>query len=150
MAERVCPVDGRTFVPKNGQHRFCTPICRARYHARLRSVTAPAKYGSAHQKLRRMLAREVETGSVPCAKCGRLIAPWEDWDLGHNSAGGYAGSEHAGCNRDTSRSGRRAATSTLLESPGTLSEREFQALSEKERQWRSGDLNPRRRHSREW
>jgi len=108
MAERVCPVDGRTFNPKNGQHRYCTPICRERARARLRSVTAPAKYGSAHQKLRRMLAREVETGSVACAKCGRLIAPGEAWDLGHNSAGGYAGPEHAGCNRDTSRSKQRA------------------------------------------
>lgn len=108
MAERVCPVDGRTFVPKNGQHRFCTPVCRARYHARIRSVTEPAKYGSAHQKLRRFLARKVAMGSVACARCGRLIAPWEDWDLDHADGGnGYLGPSHAGCNRDTSRSKQR-------------------------------------------
>jgi len=108
MAERVCPVDGRTFVPKNGQQRFCTPVCRARYHARMRSVTAPAKYGSAHQKLRKVLAREVVTGSVACARCGRLILPWEPWDLDHADGGnGYLGASHAGCNRDTSRSKQR-------------------------------------------
>jgi 5-methylcytosine-specific restriction endonuclease McrA len=36
------------------------------------------------------------------------------------------------------------------EPTGTLTEQEWQSLSERERVWRSGDLSPRRRHSREW
>lgn len=109
MAERTCPSCGRTFHPKNGHHRYCNPICRERARARLRSVTAPAKYGSQHQKLRRLLAREVETGSVACTRCGRVILPGQPWDLDHSDDGnGYLGPSHRACNRNTSRSRPRA------------------------------------------
>jgi hypothetical protein len=68
-----------------------------------RAVTQPARYGSKHQKLRRVVAREVATGSVACARCGRRIEPWEDFDLDHADDGsGYLGASHQGCNRDTS------------------------------------------------
>jgi len=39
-------------------------------------------------------------GGVACFLCGKLIAPWDDWDLDHRDGGnGYRGAAHAGCNR---------------------------------------------------
>lgn len=68
-------------------------------------------YGAAHKRLRRMLAPQVAMGVVVCSwpGCGRLIEPGELWDLGHTPAGGYAGPQHASCNRKTG--GRRVAPS---------------------------------------
>jgi hypothetical protein len=152
MSERTCPC-GRTFSPRTGTQRFCCAEHRARYHAQRRAAQEPARYGSQHQKLRRAMAQEVEAGGVACARCGGAILPGEPWDLGHVDGGEpwqYAGPEHRRHNRQTSthRAARRATLAPG--SPGTLNEAEWQALSAKERGWRSGDLNPRRRHSREW
>lgn len=62
------------------------------------------RYGRAHRALRARWAPAVATGRVTCARegCGRLIAPNEEWDLGHVPGGGprdYRGPEHAACNR---------------------------------------------------
>jgi hypothetical protein len=64
-------------------------------------VTAPAKYGLAHQKLREQVGRQVATGTVMCARCGLPIDPLEDhWDLDHADDGnGYLGASHSSCNR---------------------------------------------------
>jgi hypothetical protein len=64
-------------------------------------------YGYGHRQVRKSYARQVATGTVTCARCGGLISPDEDWDLGHNDHDRrqYVGPEHAGCNRATA--GRR-------------------------------------------
>jgi len=116
---------------------------------------APRKqrYRGAHDRERRRWALQVAQGMVSCARCGRLIEPGAHWDLDHAPDGqSYLGPSHRACNRRTSthRAARRATASVLVESPGTLSAREWSVLPERERNWRSGDLNPRRRHSREW
>jgi len=115
MAERTCPSCGRTFNPKNGQHRYCSTVCRERGRARVRALAAPAKYGAVHQRLRRALAREVEQGGVCCVRCGLPIGEHEPWDLDHADDGnGYRGAAHRACNRQTSthRAGKRATAST--------------------------------------
>lgn len=103
MAERTCPSCGRTFNPKNGQHRYCSTVCRERGRARVRVLAAPAKYGAVHQRLRRALAREVAQGDVCCVRCGLPIGEHEPWDLDHADDGnGYRGAAHRACNRQTS------------------------------------------------
>jgi len=65
-------------------------------------------YGWSHQKLRRRWAPQVAQGVVPCAKCGRLIHPGEEWHLGHTEdRASYTGPEHAVCNM--ADGGRRGA-----------------------------------------
>ena len=62
------------------------------------------KYGPAHRALRARLARQGAAGGVVCARCGELIDPRDDWDLGHvDGELAYAGAEHSACNRATSR-----------------------------------------------
>jgi predicted Fe-S protein YdhL (DUF1289 family) len=74
--------------------------------------TAARGYGNAHQRLRRRWAIRVDRGEVHCARCGRLIEPGTDWDLGHDDEDRsiYAGPEHRACNRAT-RSHRKAKRS---------------------------------------
>lgn len=45
----------------------------------------------------------VETGTVRCWRCGRVIHPAQAWDLGHvdGDPSRYPGPEHARCNRAT-------------------------------------------------
>jgi hypothetical protein len=63
--------------------------------------TTARGYGTAHQKIRARLAPVVAAGGVRCARCGRLIAPGQPWDLGHvdGDRSVYAGPEHRRCNR---------------------------------------------------
>lgn len=57
-------------------------------------------YGPKHQKLRKALAIQVQSGSVICARCDQLIEQGQAWDLGHtDDRSGYTGPEHATCNR---------------------------------------------------
>jgi hypothetical protein len=61
-----------------------------------------AWYGQRHRALRASLAARVATGTVLCARCGKLIGAGEPWDLGHRDGGGptgYSGPEHRRCNR---------------------------------------------------
>jgi hypothetical protein len=61
----------------------------------------PAKYGSAHKRLRKRLAPQVAMGIVYCARCGELIDPGQPWDLGHDDSDRlrHWGPEHRRCNR---------------------------------------------------
>jgi hypothetical protein len=65
--------------------------------------TTARGYGAAHQQRRRQWAPQVAMGYVRCGRCGGVIAPEEQWDLGHLD--GYAkelnlsAPEHAACNR---------------------------------------------------
>lgn len=74
--------------------------CRGRGRKR---KTSARGYGSAHQKLRKQLAPEVEAGGVRCWRCGDPIRPGERWDLGHDDHDRniYRGPEHVACNRST-------------------------------------------------
>jgi hypothetical protein len=102
MSERRCPVCGRLFLQRTGQHRFCTPVCRERARATARVAGSPARYGHKHRKLRRAVAMQVAAGGVSCARCGGLIIRGDAWDLDHADDGdGYLGPSHARCNRDT-------------------------------------------------
>lgn len=76
--------------------------------------TTARGYGSKHQRLRRALVPQVASGTVRCARgsacrfavdgLGGLIAPGEEWDLGHDDHDRrvYTGPEHRVCNRATS------------------------------------------------
>ena len=106
MSERQCPVCGRHFFQKTGQHRFCTPVCRERAHG-MRRAGSPARYGHAHKKLRQAVAAQVAGGGVACVRCGGMIRVGEPWDLGHvDGSDSYAGPEHQACNRATASRGR--------------------------------------------
>ncbi len=56
-------------------------------------------YGQAHKAMRRRLDPVVQTGTVPCVRCGELIAPGSPWQLDHRDDGrGWLGPSHASCN----------------------------------------------------
>ena len=69
--------------------------------------TTARGYGTAHQRLRKALARQIAAGGVLCARCGKPIEPGTPFDLGHvdGDRSRYQGAEHRACNRATS--GRR-------------------------------------------
>lgn len=68
---------------------------------RARGTTAQRGYDSKHKRTREEWAPLIATGWVRCARCGKLIAPDEPWDLGHDDAdrSRYSGPEHADGNR---------------------------------------------------
>jgi hypothetical protein len=86
-------------------------------YGRVRGRTAQRGYGTAHQRLREFYAPLVLSGQQLCARCGRLIAPGEPWDLGHvdGDRSRYSGPEHRWCNRSTAlrRSWQPAAVAEL-------------------------------------
>ncbi len=59
--------------------------------------TTARGYGAGHQALRKRLAPSVEAGEVRCWRCGLLIQPGQEWDLGHDDHDRrkYNGPEHA-------------------------------------------------------
>lgn len=57
-------------------------------------------YGRPHRARRARLAPMVEAGIVACARCGKMIAPGEKWELDHAPGKqGYLGASHFKCNR---------------------------------------------------
>jgi hypothetical protein len=49
--------------------------------------------------MRRRLEPVVQTGTVPCARCGELIEPGSQWQLDHRDDGrGWLGPSHQRCN----------------------------------------------------
>ena len=84
-------------------------VVRRRKHKR--PSTAARGYGPGHEARRRKVDPLVQTGTVPCARCGELIEKNEPWDLDHrDDRRGYLGPSHARCNRST-RGGSRASGS---------------------------------------
>ena len=49
-----------------------------------KGLTSRRGYGWAHQKLRERVKRTVLAGEARCWRCGKLIAPQENCDLGHD------------------------------------------------------------------
>lgn len=73
--------------------------------------------------LRAAWAPRVEAGHVACWRCGLLITPGQDWDLGHRIARADGGTddptliapEHRDCNRGAgARRGRRTRLGAWL------------------------------------
>jgi hypothetical protein len=97
---RKCAEPGceRHFIPKSSRNRFCLQHRKTKP----RDPAHYRKYGPAHRRLRAQVARRVALGDVTCVRCGESIDPREPWDLGHvDGTLGYAGAEHARCNRAT-------------------------------------------------
>ena len=74
--------------------------------------TTARGYGTAHQQLRRQIARIVDAGQAHCVRCGKPIIPGTPWDLGHddNDRSRYQGPEHRGCNRSAGARNRQRRT----------------------------------------
>ena len=67
------------------------------------------RYGWNHQKLRRVVAREVRLGLHVCARCCEPILATDEWHLDHTDDGsGYLGPSHKRCNLKAQNE-RRAA-----------------------------------------
>jgi hypothetical protein len=68
-------------------------------------------YGLAHTKLRKRLEPLIRSGRAVCARCGKRIAPQENWDLDHNDydRSRYLGPSHRRCNRATNTARRKKA-----------------------------------------
>jgi hypothetical protein len=82
-----------------------TPNSRCPTHTRARDRARGSRqsrgYDTNHDRLRAQWAPRVATGTIPCARCHRLITPTDPWDLGHHDTdrSKYTGPEHATCNR---------------------------------------------------
>lgn len=92
---RLRPVLNRpTFFLEGTRDRFSRqssndPAPNQDFSPRVRLMAASGRttrrgYGWAHQQLRARFAPQVAAGLVSCARCGKLILPWEPWDLGHS------------------------------------------------------------------
>jgi len=104
--QRSCAFCSRSFVPAAWNQRFCSSEHALKANRRPRR----AKYETPeHRNLRRSLVPVVALGRTPCARCGKLILPGQDWDLGHDdlNPGLYAGPEHRH-SRDCPKGGNRA------------------------------------------
>jgi hypothetical protein len=122
IRNRICAC-GRPKVFHSRYCARCQVLARARRGRRdVRQRPSPEQrgYGTAHQKLRKLWARQVERGEVRCARCGGWILPGEPWDLDHSDRDRsvYLGPSHAACNRATSahRAARRGALQLYMSS----------------------------------
>lgn len=88
---------GRTYCPTHEREH-------QRRMASRRGTTASRGYGARHQRDRARWRPKVTAGLVTCWRCGNVIEPDEDWDLGHDDFDRSItrGPEHANrCNRST-------------------------------------------------
>jgi hypothetical protein len=66
---------------------------------RSRASTTQRGYGHRHQQERRRWDLLVQTGTVPCVRCGYLIPAGSRWHLDHEDDGiHYRGPAHSRCN----------------------------------------------------
>jgi hypothetical protein len=65
--------------------------------------TVARGYGEDHRRDRRRWKLKVDAGVVLCRRCGKLILPGEEWDLGLDDLDRSlpASPEHRRCNRAT-------------------------------------------------
>ena len=101
VAERSCPVCGRRYYKRTGQHRSCTPACRERERARPAAGREGEIRFLAPGAAEAVGAPRVAAGVMTCWRCGELIAASEAFDLGHvdDDPSRYAGAEHRRCSR---------------------------------------------------
>jgi hypothetical protein len=85
--------------------------CR-RQHWNSRGTSTERGYGADHRALRAAWQPLVEAGDVICWRCGGLIRPGDDWDLGHDDhdRSVYRGPEHQVCNRAVNSKQRQQPT----------------------------------------
>ena len=94
---RPCSTPGCPELVQRGKCSTCTAAVDA-----ARGTPEQRGYDKAHRSRRRQAAPQVATGTVRCWRCGELIAPGEEWDLGHDDEDRSVtrGPEHRGrCNR---------------------------------------------------
>jgi hypothetical protein len=72
------------------------PDCE-RQRQRNRNAARGDRYGLEHRRLRRQWAAIVNSGTVTCARCHRLIVPSSRWHLDH-LPDGSSHPAHARCN----------------------------------------------------
>ncbi len=86
-----------------------------------RRTTTERGYGAAHQRLRGRWAPKVAAGLVNCWRCGKPIAPDDEWDLGHDDEDRSItrGPECLPCNRGTA-SRRPSRTRPAEPHPGLI------------------------------
>jgi hypothetical protein len=64
-----------------------------------KASTTARGYGHVHQQERKRWDRLVQTGTVPCVRCGYLIPAGSRWHLDHDDdKTHYRGPAHARCN----------------------------------------------------
>ncbi len=78
--------------------RRCPDCRRAKERQRPRDLAKEAR--AAHQRHRRQWQERVETGNIPCSRCGRLIIG-QAWDIDRRTVGRQVRwlPSHASCNR---------------------------------------------------
>ncbi|KIC66310.1 hypothetical protein RM50_12310 [Pseudarthrobacter phenanthrenivorans] len=93
-AKKVCARQGCPTITTN---RLCPQ--HAREADKARGTSTQRGYGTHHINARAALAPQVATGTVPCVRCGQLIAAGDPWHLDHNDQRtSYLGPSHAHCN----------------------------------------------------
>jgi hypothetical protein len=107
----------------------------------MRGTTTQRGYGSDHQQRRSLAKREVDTGTVACWRCGRLIDPDQPWHLGHDDADRniYRGPEHARCNLATATPGRATAARRRVTAALRRGTRPREYRTPPKRAWTSDD-----------
>lgn len=101
-AMRVCPKPGCPELTPGGP-------CAAHRTQReqQRGTRQQRGYGQAHQKLRAQWQRQVDLGTVRCARCTKPILPGQAWHLDHSDDRlSYLGPSCVPCN--TSAGGKAA------------------------------------------
>jgi hypothetical protein len=74
-------------------------------------TTKQRGYGAANRRLRKRVAKTVESGGATCWRCRKPIRPGSAWHLGHSDDRRfYMGPEHAACSY---ASGARATGGTV-------------------------------------